>query len=169
MPHKKIFIIGFMGAGKTSLGKILAKKLSIPVFDLDEIIEREEKKTIADLFSKMGEEEFRKLEGKYLKEFSYPEEFIMSTGGGTPCFYDHMDWMNSTGKTFYLQLNPKSLSARLIQAKDQKRPLLKEIQGQDLENYITQKLKEREPYYLLANYQLKGENVKLEDLIGLLL
>jgi shikimate kinase len=165
----KIFLIGFMGAGKTTIGKELSRKMHIPFFDLDHILEQEEKLKISEIFESLGEEKFRILEGKYLKTYPFPEQFILSTGGGTPCYYDHMDWMNNRGTTLYLQLSPKSLASRLELGKDQERPLLKEKKGLDLIQYIEMKLKEREPFYLMAKKLVKGEDSKVEDLIPILI
>ncbi len=157
-----------MGAGKTTLGKSLSRSLNIPFYDLDHLIEEKEGKTIAQIFNELGEGAFRKLEGRYLKEFNYPDQFILSTGGGTPCFYDHLPWMNREGITIYLQLSPKSLAIRLQSATATERPLLKEKQGEELLQFIEEKLLEREPFYLRAQYILKGENLKVEDVVDLI-
>ena len=164
----KIFLIGFMGAGKTTLGKELSRKMMIPFFDLDHIIEEGENLSIPDIFRKMGEESFRVLEGKYLKEYPFPDTYILSAGGGTPCFFDHMDYMNQIGHTFYLQLSPKSLANRLMNAKDPIRPLINDKTGDELILFIEEKLKEREKFYLKAHTVLKGENLKAEDISVLL-
>jgi len=164
----KVFLIGFMGSGKTTLGKSMAGKLGIPFLDLDHIIEKEEGKSIAQIFEEIGENEFRKLEGRYLKNFLYPEQFILSAGGGTPCFHDHLEWMNQKGITVYIQLSAHSLAARLLAAKDPVRPLVKNIQPENLEAFIEERLKEREIYYTRAQKIVKGENLSPDRLIQII-
>ena len=95
-----VFLVGFMGCGKTSWGRKLAAGLGYDFIDLDHVLEANTGITIAEYFSTHGEEEFRKLEAKILKETPYPQNTIVSTGGGMPCFFDNMDWMNAHGKTF---------------------------------------------------------------------
>ncbi len=165
MPFLKIFLIGFMGAGKTTLGKDLAKRLKIPFYDLDQIIEKEEGSSISNLFKHIGEPAFRELEGKYLKEFIDIEPYVLATGGGTPCYYDHIQWMNRQGITIYLKLTVGSLTNRLMESKKQERPLIKEFEKEELLQYIEEKLIEREPYYLQSNIILKGENLRTVDII----
>ncbi len=163
----KIFLLGFMGAGKTTIGKKLAKALEIPFLDLDQVIEKEEGATITTLFAKLGEAEFRKLEGSYLKSFSYPEQFLLATGGGTPCFYDHLDWMNDQGTTIYLKLSSKSLHDRLKNATKEDRPLLQNKNESELLTYIETSLSQREPFYSKAQITLKGENLSIKDFVNI--
>ena len=144
----------------------MAKSLSIPFFDLDHLIEEKEGKTIPELFSQIGEESFRELEGKYLKSYDFPQEFILATGGGTPCFFDHMDWMNLHGITLYLELSPQSLAHRLLSAKEQNRPLIMGKKEDELIGFIEERLKLREPYYNQAFWTLKGENIQVKDIIS---
>lgn len=154
-----------MGAGKTTLGRELSKKILVPFFDLDHMMEEKEKLSIPQIFKDLGELSFRSLEGKYLKEFPYPEKFILSTGGGTPCYFDHMDWMNQKGITVYLRLSPKSLANRLLSARDQDRPLIRDKKGNELLEFVEEKLREREEFYLKSQIILKGENLKVQDII----
>ena len=108
-----IFLIGFMGCGKTTLGRKLASRLEYDFIDLDHVLEAEVGMSIAEYFSSFGEDAFRKLESEVLKKMDYPEHAVVSTGGGLPCFFDHMEWMNAHGKTVYIKLSPKTLADRL--------------------------------------------------------
>ena len=140
-----IFLIGFMGCGKTTLGRKLASRLGYEFMDLDHILEARAGMTIAEYFSRFGEEAFRKLESEVLKFTKYPEHAVISTGGGLPCFFDNMDWMNAHGKTVYIKLSPKTLADRLENEKD-KRPVLND-HGEDLVAFIAGKLAERDKFY----------------------
>jgi len=138
-----IFLIGFMGCGKTTLGRKLASRLGYPFMDLDHVLEAKAGMTIAEYFSIYGEDAFRKLESEILKQTEYPENAIVSTGGGLPCFFDNMDWINKQGRSIYIQLSPKTLAGRLEHEKV-KRPLLRDKHGDDLVAFIGDKLEERE-------------------------
>jgi shikimate kinase len=163
-----IFLIGFMGCGKTTLGKKLASRLGYTFIDLDHILEAQEGMTIAEYFSKFGEDAFRKLESDVLKQTQYPANAVISTGGGLPCFFDNMDWINSHGKSVYIKLSSKTLANRLENEKTH-RPLLREKHGEDLIAFIGEKLKEREPFYNKATIVLDGLSLTAEKLEGILL
>ncbi|MFA6084125.1 shikimate kinase [Mucilaginibacter sp.] len=165
----RIFLIGFMGCGKTSWGKKLASGLGYDFIDLDHVLEAHAGMTIPEYFSAHGEEEFRKLESEILKTTEYPENAIVSTGGGLPCFFDHMEWMNSHGQTLYIQLSPKALASRLENPKTA-RPVLQGKTGDELVAFIEHKLAEREDYYLQATHTINGIDLsveKLAEVIGL--
>ncbi len=159
--HGLIFLIGFMGSGKTTLGRKLASRLGYMFMDLDHIFEAQEGMTIAEYFAKYGEDAFRQKESELLKGQPYPEHAIISTGGGLPCFFDNMDWMNAHGKTIYIKLTPKTLADRLENEKDQ-RPLLRERHGEALVQFITEKLEEREIFYGKANIIANGLSLTAE-------
>lgn len=103
----RIFLTGYMGAGKTTLGKAFARKLNIPFIDLDWYIEERFHKTVGELFTERGEAGFRELERNMLHEVAEFENVVISTGGGAPCFYDNMEFMNRTGKTVFLNVHPR--------------------------------------------------------------
>ena len=119
----KIFLIGFMGCGKSTLGKKLALKLGYTFVDIDKEIERMVNMSISEYFQKHGEEAFRELESSALKTINLPENSIIATGGGAPCFFDNLQWMNENGTTIYLSLSPKALAKRLENDTEQ-RPVL---------------------------------------------
>ncbi|MEO6166084.1 MAG: shikimate kinase [Chitinophagales bacterium] len=145
----KIFLIGFMGSGKTTVGKQLASILHYDFIDLDEYIESKEQSTISNLFEVKGESYFREKESYYLKSLDAMERLVLSTGGGTPCFFDNMDWMNANGTTVYLKAVPKLLADRLKKEREH-RPLLKGKSDTEVIDFIHDKLMEREIFYLSA-------------------
>ena len=164
----KIFLIGFMGSGKTTLGKRLANKLNKLFFDLDAEIERIEKNTVSEIFDGKGEEYFRKLETETLiKLIDDNENFVLSLGGGTPCFYNNMELVNQSGTSIYLKYNAGMLTSRLINAKTE-RPLIKGLNVTELNRYISNKLIERELFYNQSKIVVKGSDLNIEDILSLI-
>ncbi|MBB2952662.1 MULTISPECIES: shikimate kinase [Sphingobacterium] len=164
---KPIFLIGYMGSGKTTLAKKLASKLELPFIDTDDEIVKEIGMSITEYFQLHGEEKFRELERKQLLKTAQ-QNAIVSTGGGSPCFFDNMQWMNENGISVYLQMSPKSLFDRLSQSKPNKRPILIGKTEEELFNFITEKLTEREPFYQQAHLIIDHINTPIDDLIILL-
>jgi shikimate kinase len=163
----KIFLIGFMGSGKSTAGRKLASQLNWSFIDLDEKIQKMEGMKIPDIFSLKGEPYFRKLEAKALQELKSVKETVISTGGGTPCFADNMDFMMSSGLTVYIRMTPLNLKKRL-EGSVEGRPLLKEVDMKDLQEYITSKLAEREKWYSRAEIVIDVVNNDLPDLLSLI-
>lgn len=147
----RIILIGYMGAGKTTLGKRLSKELGLPFFDLDWYIENRFCKTVSELFAQRGEEGFRKIEQSMLHEVAEFEDVIISAGGGTPCFFDNMEYMNRQADTVYLKASAEVLARHLKMGK-QKRPLLAGKTDEELAEFINESLRQREPYYTQAKY-----------------
>jgi shikimate kinase len=162
----KIFLIGFMGSGKSTVGRRLASQLKWSFIDLDEKIEKMEGMKIPDIFSLMGEPYFRQLETKALKALKSETDTVISTGGGTPCFADNMDFMMSSGLTIYLKMTPASLRRRLARSSEG-RPLLNNIDRKGLGAYIATKLAEREKWYSRAELIIDGLNNNSSDLLSL--
>ncbi|MBK7375035.1 MAG: shikimate kinase [Chitinophagaceae bacterium] len=162
-PVGNIFLIGFMGSGKTYWGRKWAQQLNLDFFDLDELIEAGQEKTIAGIFEEHGEAYFRQLESGILRTFSGKTGFILACGGGTACFNDNMQWMNANGTTVYLSALPQTIYQRVLQEKD-KRPLLKDTDRPGLLLFIEQKLKEREVFYNQAKMILPAEELNMESL-----
>ena len=150
---KRIILIGYMGAGKTTVGRALSKELGIPFYDLDWYIENRRRKTVSEIFAEQGEEAFRKIEHNMLHEVAEFENVIISCGGGTPCFYDNIDYMNQQGQVIYLKATPEVLYQHLIMGKGD-RPLLKGKNKEELMTFISEQLKNREPFYSKAQYTL---------------
>ena len=128
-----------MGSGKSTAGKKLANKLKFAFHDLDSIIETEKRKTITELFEKYGEEKFREIEKKFLHKTEPLKKSVIATGGGTPCFFDNMQWINENGTSVYLQLHAGSLYHRIAPSKE-KRPLIKDLSDIDLMDFIMTQL-----------------------------
>ena len=150
---RRIILIGYMGAGKTTIGKALSKELDMPFYDLDWYIESRHRKTVSQLFQEVGEEGFRKIEHCLLHEVAEFENVIISCGGGTPCFYDNIDYMNQQGEVIYLKASPEVLYKHLLMAKVE-RPLLAGKTPDELIEYITSHLQQRAPFYEKARYTL---------------
>lgn len=159
----KIFLIGFMGCGKSTLGKKLAVKLGYDFVDLDHQIEKNIGTTIGSYFAAHGEAAFRKLESETLKTFSYPANAVIATGGGTPVFFDNMDWMNANGLTLYIEMSPAALAKRLESGKE-KRPLLRDLHDDALIEFIEHKLAERDGFYKQAALILDGINLNADEM-----
>ena len=156
----RIFLIGYMGAGKTTLGKAFSRELGLTFIDLDWYIEERFHKTVQQLFSERGEQGFRELEQKMLHEVAEFEDVVISAGGGTPCFFDNMDYMNACGDFVFLQVEPEVLFHRLKVAKQQ-RPLLANKSDEELMNFICEALQKRHPFYSQAKFLFRGD--ELED------
>jgi shikimate kinase len=161
-----IYIIGFMGSGKTTTGKKLASLLGWSFIDLDWKIEEFTGKSIPELFSQSGEEYFRIIESKILRELKSETNTVISTGGGTPCHGNNMDFMLETGLTLYLKLTPAELKSRLS-ATDGERPLLKKIDNTNLQSFIENKLALREKYYIRAEIHFNGFDIDYTSLYSL--
>ncbi|MCD4680855.1 MAG: AAA family ATPase [Bacteroidales bacterium] len=162
-----IYLIGFMGCGKTSIAKRLANKLNFDFLDMDDMLEKEYHITISDLFLKYGEEVFRKLEQTVLQKTLSMVNTVISTGGGNPCFKNNMKTINDNGISIYLQLSPKMLIHRLENSK-KPRPLIKKIPEEQRLKYIEELLKEREKFYLQATHIVDGANIEIPEIIKLL-
>lgn len=149
----RILLIGYMGAGKTTIGKALSDEMNIPFYDLDWYIEARMHRNIKQLFEERGEEGFRKIEQAMLHEVAENENVIIACGGGTPCFFDNMDYMNRQGTTVYLKAIPEVLYAHLKMGKTI-RPLLLGKTEEEIGQLIVRQVAERESYYLKAKYVL---------------
>lgn len=158
-----VYLIGFMGVGKTTLGKRIANKLNFDFIDLDSYIEQKNNQTIDTIFETKGEAYFRKLEFENLTEISQLKKHIISLGGGTPCSNDAIQLLKKTGVVVYLQANAAFLESRLKNSK-QDRPLLKYLANDSLRKYIENKLAERSAYYLQANVIVDVLNADIEML-----
>ena len=161
----RIFLTGYMGAGKTTLGKAFARKMNVPFVDLDWYIEERFHKTVGELFTERGETGFRELERNMLHEV------------GAPCFFDNMEFMNRVGKTVFLDVHPDVLFRRLRIAKQQ-RPILQGKEDDELKAFIIRALEQRAPFYTQAQYIFNADELedrwqietavqRLQELLGL--
>lgn len=149
----RIILIGYMGAGKTTVGKDLAKVLGVTFYDLDWYIETRMRKTVKQIFDERGEEGFRQIEHNMLHEVAEFENVVISCGGGTPCFFDNMEYLNQQGDTIYLQATPEVLHQHLKMGKGV-RPLLLNKTPEEVDAFITEQLAYREQFYLKARHIL---------------
>lgn len=163
---KNIILIGFMGSGKSTVGKLLAKKLGHVFVDMDQVIEKQEGRSITDIFQTEGEQHFRKLERELLSSFTANQGLVISTGGGVPCFENNMNLINALGKSIYLQLSPKKLAERLKNEKNS-RPLIKSMNDDELLLFIEKKLAERELYYLQSKLILPISEQSASEIVSL--
>ena len=155
---KRIFLIGYMGAGKTTLGKALAHRMKLSYIDTDHYIEKRYRKKVSDIFASEGEECFRDLEHRILLEVSEFEDIIISTGGGLPCFNDNMAIMNDLGTTIYLETSEEELAVRLRASKNV-RPLLENRSGGELVDFIRESLEKRRGFYEQAKIRFNAEQM----------
>ncbi len=155
----RIIILGFMGAGKTLVGRCLAKALALPFYDLDWYISNRMRQTVKEIFDSRGEDGFRRIERTMLHEVAEFEDVVISCGGGTPCFFDNMESLNQQGQTVYLKATPDVLMAHLRMGKGV-RPLLLGKTEDEKRAYITEQLSLREPYYSKAQYTLCVDQMK---------
>jgi shikimate kinase len=163
----QLFLIGFMGSGKSYWGQLWAQKTGMRFYDLDEVIEQAEGNTIATLFESNGEAWFRQKETEVLHTFAGKENCIVACGGGTPCFNNNMQWMNVQGNTVYLYATLQQIVHRL-QSETDKRPLIKGLQATELNNFAEQKLKEREIFYNQAKNILPVAAVTIDTIYELI-
>jgi len=158
---QRIYIIGYMGAGKSGVAKRLAARLGWQSCDTDTMFEEKYRISISDFFAKYGQDLFRKLETEILHTTAQMNNVVVATGGGTPCFFDNMQWMNDNGLTVYLSMSPKSAAVRLSQTK-KKRPLTQGLSGDELLHFVEQQYEQRLPFYTQAQMTFKAENCDIE-------
>ena len=161
----KIFLIGFMGSGKSYWGRRLSEKLNLPFFDLDEQVVSHEEKSVSEIFSTLGEEYFRLQEKNTLNLLTESHDsFIIATGGGTPCYFNNIEYMNNSGTTVWINTSPDELFKRLLKEKT-KRPLISELSDEQLHAFILKKYSDRRIYYEQADMIIDDEPIELDTLI----
>ncbi len=161
----KIFLIGYMGCGKSTLGKPLAQKLGYRFIDMDSEIEKKQGLSISEIFNQYGEFAFREMERDFLEGLDSEDNLVVSTGGGTPCFFENMQTMNRQGMTIYLRVNEGVLASRLMEGR-QKRPLLAGKSREELEMFIKENISQREPFYSQAQHIIEGIGIQVNDIIN---
>jgi shikimate kinase len=149
-----IFLIGFMGCGKTHWGQKLSEKLAMPFVDMDALIAEKEQMSVAEYFETQGEAIFREIERFHLHGLAKHPPAVVAVGGGTPCFFDNLDWINRHGKSVYLRTDPAVL-ARRLQGETDKRPLIKGLSTAALYERIFTMLLWREPFYMNAKHVIE--------------
>jgi shikimate kinase len=162
-----VYLVGYMGSGKTTVGRKLASKLNFDYIDMDELIEEKCRLSVENIFLKYDEHAFRKIEHEILESTFSLKNTIVSTGGGTPCFFDNMEQINKNGTSVYIKMHINSLYDRLIHSK-RKRPLLLNKSPEEIKSQIVYQLDERETFYNQAHYTIKGENLDVHELAQIL-
>ncbi len=156
---RSIFLTGFMGSGKTHWGGHWSEAGDFDFIDLDEQIVKETGESVVDIFEKKGETYFREMEAKVLRQLNFHRDTIVACGGGAPCFHDNMNWMNDTGITIYLRAEPQFLWERIREEREV-RPLLKNINENELLYFIERKLSERAPFYEQAQFVVNASDLR---------
>ena len=166
----KLFLIGYMGCGKSSLGKKLAKRADFEFVDMDSIIEQREGAPIADIFHYAGEEYFRNTERAVIEELGEADgNYVISTGGGVPAWKDNMERMNTIGSTVYLRRTAQQIASRLSPHGRQKRPKLRGLNDEELVEFMTKNMAEREPFYSKATHVIECASYSDEEIIEIIL
>ena len=160
----RIVLVGFSGAGKSTIARKIAARFGFDVLDTDKMLEEKYHISVYDCFEKYGEETFRKLEYEILKKTLQQENVVIACGGGTPCYADAMQLINEAGFSIYIEMSQKSLVHRLLYTKVI-RPLTKGKTEEELSEFVNKQLSFREPYYKQAHITVKGENFDLEEMI----
>ena len=166
----KLFLIGYMGCGKSTLGKRLAKRANFEFVDMDSLIEQREGAPVADIFHYAGEEYFRKTERAIIEELGDAEgDYVISTGGGVPAWGDNMERMNVIGSSVYLRRTAQQIASRLSPHGRQKRPKLRGLNDEELVEFMTKNMAEREPFYSKATHIIECSSYSDEEIIEIIL
>ena len=163
----RIYLVGYMGSGKSTLGRKLAGFTGYHFIDLDKYIEERQCRTVPQIFAEEGEAAFREKERKALQEVSEFSDVVVATGGGAPCFYDNMEVMNRTGITIFLDIAPEILAKRLMKSKTE-RPLIKGKSPEELQKFIAENLARRRPFYELARIRIDREDIAPAEILRLI-
>jgi len=161
----RIYLIGYMASGKTTLGKELAHRLGLSFLDLDKYLEKKYFKTIPQIFEEEGEAGFRQKEQVCLHEVSEFEDVVIATGGGAPCFFDNVQVMNQTGVCIFLDVDAEELADRLRESKTE-RPLVKDKSPEELVSFIEGMLEKRRPFYEQAEYCISGSDITIQEILS---
>lgn len=163
----KVFLIGYMGCGKSRWGKIVAEHYGFRFVDLDRLIEERECLSVPEIFTKHGESGFREKEHEALQSISEAKNLIVATGGGAPCFNNNMEEMNRMGTTLFIECSPQLLRQRIIESETE-RPLVKNFSQDELLNFIVRHLQNRMPFYQQSHHKLVSGNLELDDFTTIL-
>ncbi|MFL5730274.1 MAG: shikimate kinase [Cytophagaceae bacterium] len=161
----KLFLIGLPGSGKSTIGKDLSKKLNYPLIDTDDVIRLKEGCSIEEIFSAKGESYFRKTESETLKELTKGTDAIISTGGGTPCFFDNMEVINQNGISLFLNIPLREIARRLIAGPQHARPLIKGKNPAEIQKFLEDKFNERIPFYSKATIEFIDPALNAEMIV----
>jgi shikimate kinase len=161
----KLFLIGLPGSGKSTIGKELSRKLNYQLIDTDDVICKKEGCSIEEIFANKGEDYFRKVEAAALKEVIKTDKAIISTGGGTPCFFNNMEMINKNGVSIFLNIPLSDIKKRLLDISQMNRPLIKGKNPDQVQNFLEDKLRERLPFYRQATIEFTNASVTADMII----
>jgi shikimate kinase len=164
----KLYLIGLLGSGKSVLGKELSKLLKLPFIDLDDVLEAQEKRKVSQIFSEKGEAHFRVMEAEALRKQSNKKEFVMATGGGTPCFHDNISFINQTGTSVFLNTPVSEIVKRLKGEQRKARPLLASVSDDQLQPTLDTMLQNRLRFYEQAHFIVNPSASTAADILKLL-
>ena len=164
-----LFLIGYMGCGKSTIGRKLARRLRIPYVDTDALVEEREGASVYDIFQFEGEERFRELERAVLEEVIVEGAAIVSTGGGLPTWGDNMARMNTTGRTVYLRRSAESIASRLSPYGRQKRPRLRGLNDEELVRFMSEDMAKRACFYQQAQQTIVCDGLSDDEILQAIL
>lgn len=164
----KLYLIGLLGSGKSVLGKKISQSVQLPFIDLDAVVEQQENMKVSEIFSVKGEAYFRTIEAAALRKQSKANEFVMATGGGTPCFHSNMKFIKETGISIFLDTPVREIVRRLDGGQKKSRPLLESVPDDKIEQTLEKMLENRLPFYEQANFTVNGATAKVWDILQLL-
>lgn len=165
---KNIFLIGMPSSGKSTLGRMLAKRIDYQFVDMDDLIEQHESLTVFEIFQLKGEDHFRTIESKILKEFKPNNHLVIATGGGAPCFFNNIEFIKNNGISVFLNVPPKELYKRILKSEANNRPLINKNNSEEaILNNLTQRYENRLQFYQQANIQIDG-SIDVDQLLWLL-
>lgn len=165
---KNIFLIGMPSSGKSTLGRHLAKRIEYKFIDMDELIEKQELMSVQEIFKYKGEDYFRKVESRVLKEIPVDQKLVIATGGGVPCFFDNIDYIKANGTSIFLNVQPEDLLKRIQKSDINHRPLInKNTTDTELLNSLQERCAYRLPFYQQADIQIDG-NIDVDQLLWIL-
>jgi shikimate kinase len=159
-----IYLVGYMGCGKSTLGKKLASLIKSPFYDLDAVVEQQTGMSISEIFDTLGETGFREIESQCLRNIPTGISTVISCGGGTPCYGNNMDYMNQSGLTIYIKIPADIIANRLFHSEN-KRPLLPYQSREILKDHVVRMMEQREMYYSRARLAVEGINLNPNDLL----
>lgn len=162
-----IFLVGYMGCGKSTLGRHMAKELSYKYIDTDTLIEEKYDATIPQIFVLHGESRFREMEREAIQSLDENENAVVSTGGGLPCHFDNIELLNSKGFTIYIEV-PEELLLKRISKTNSKRPLIAHKSQDEMLDYVKDSLEKRKPYYQKAKMKISGGHIQARDIVQLM-